>query len=433
MAARITRRQMIRSSALAGAGVWMAAGTAGARSASPNEKLNVACVGIGGRGESNVNGVAGENLVALCDCDDKRAAAAHKKFPNVKKYKDFRKMFDEMEKQIDAVVVSTPDHTHFHPAMRALKSGKHLYCEKPMAHNLWEVRQLTKTAREKKLATQLSTQRHAQEGMGRIVEVVKAGTIGEIREVHAWIAGDRGMPEVPTEGEPVPAHLDWDLWLGPAAERPYNRLYCPYLWRFYWDFGTGETGNFGCHVLDVPYWALDLKFPTKVQGSGPPVHPKTTPKQMATRFEFPARGSQPPVTLHWYHAKNGPPILKEKGLPHEGNVCLFLGSKGMLLTSYDKYKLYPEADFAGFQPPPKTIPKSPGFYREWIDACKGGKPATCNFEYGGPLTETVLLGNLAYRSGEAFEWDAENLKPRGKTKAESMIREEYRKGWPAEG
>jgi len=428
MARRMTRREAVRDTALVGVGFWIGV-ESGARRLGPNEKLNVACIGIGGRGESNVNGVAGENLVALCDCDDKRATAIHKKFPDVKRYKDFRKMFDELEKQIDAVVVSTPDHTHFHPALRALQAGKHLYCEKPMAHSLWETRQLTRIAREKKLATQLSTQRHAQEGMGRIVEVVKAGTIGEIREVHAWIDGDRGMADIPTEAAPVPAHLDWDLWLGPAAPRPYSPLYCPYLWRFYWDFGTGETGNFGCHVLDVPFWALDLKIPARAEGSGPPVHPVTTPRQMSTRIEFPARGSQPPVTLHWYHAKNGPPILKEKGLPSKGNVCLFLGSKGMLLTGYDKYKLYPEADFAGFQPPPKTIPKSPGFYKEWIDACKGGKPATCNFEYGGPLTETVLLGNLAYRLGEGFEWDAENLKAKGKPKADELIRPPFRDGW----
>ncbi len=429
MTRRITRRQMARESVAAGVGFWVGGGAAAPGRLWPNERLNVACVGVGGRGGSNVNGVSGENVVALCDCDDKRAAASYKKFPDAKKYKDFRRMFDEMEKQIDAVVVSTPDHTHFHPAYRALLAGKHLYCEKPMAHSVWETRRLTTLAREKKLATQLGTQRHAQEGMARIVEVVRSGAIGEIREVHAWIDGDRGMPEVPTEPAPVPPHLDWDLWLGPAAYRPYSPLYCPYHWRFYWDFGTGETGNFGCHVLDVPFWALELRTPLRVEASGPPVHPQTTPKSMKVRYEFAARGDRPPVTLYWYHAKNGPPILKEKGLPAAGNVCLFLGSKGLLLTGYDKYKLYPEADFAGFQPPPRTIPKSPGFYREWIEACKGGKPATCNFEYGGPLTETVLLGNVAYRLGEGFDWDHENLKAKGKPKADALIRPPFRDGW----
>jgi len=424
----MTRRQAMQGAAAA-VGFWTFPRPSPSRPRWPTEKLNIACIGVGGRGASNVNGVAGENLVAFCDCDEKRAAESYKRHPNVKKYRDFRRMFDEMEKEIDAVVVSTPDHTHFHPALRALQAGKHLYCEKPLAHSVWETRVLVDLARRKKLATQLSTQRHAQEGMARIVEVIQSGAIGEVREVHAWIDGDRGMPEVPTEEEPVPPHLDWDLWLGPAAPRPYSRLYCPYLWRFYWDFGTGETGNFGCHVLDVPFWALGIRVPLRVEASGPPVHPVTTPKSMKVRYEFPARGNQPPVTLYWYHAKNGPPILKEKGLPAAGNVCLFLGSKGMLLAGYDKYKLYPEADFAGFQPPPRTIPKSPGFYREWIDACKGGRPATCNFEYGGPLTETVLLGNVAYRLGEGFEWDAENLKAKGKPKADSLIRPSFRKGW----
>ncbi len=429
MTRTMTRREMVRDSALAGVGFWAGAGASGPRRKSPNETLDVACIGVGGRGLSNVKGVSGENLVALCDVDEKRASEAFKKFSGAKKYQDFRKMFDEMEKGIDAVVVSTPDHTHFHAALRAVQAGKHLYCEKPMTHCLWETRTLTRMALEKKLATQLSTQRHANDGMRRIVEAVQSGAIGEVKEVHAWVGGDRGMPDIPEDFPPVPAHLDWDLWVGPAAFRPYSPSYCPYLWRFWWDFGTGETGNFGCHILDIAFWALDLKYPTSARGSGPPVHAQTTPKQMATCFEFPARGKYPPVTLHWYHAKSGPPVLKEKGLPSGGNNTLFIGTKGMLLCDYGKYKLYPEADFKGFEPPPQTIPKSPGFYKEWIDACKGGKPATCNFEYTGPLAETVLLGNVAYRLGEPFEWDAENLKAKGKPKADALIRETYRKGW----
>ncbi len=435
MSGRITRREMIGASALVGTGFWVGGCSSGGRTRSPNEKLNVACIGVGGRGASNVDGMAGENLVALCDVDEKRAAAAYKKYPNPRKFRDFRKMLDEMDKQIDAVVVSTPDHTHFHPAVRSMQMGKHLYCEKPMAHSVWEIRTMTRLARRKNLATQLGTQHHGGDNIRRIVELVRSGAIGEVREIYAWEAGDRGMPEIPTEFPPVPEHLDWDLWLGPAAFRPYHPAYCPYLWRFWWDFGTGETGNMGCHILDFAYWALDLKYPVRVEASGPPVHPQTSPKSMKVRFEFPARGDRPPVALHWSHEKEGPAILKERGLPPGDSSylgkfhSLFVGSKGMLLCAYGKHKLHPEAQFAGFQYPPDTIPKSPGFYQEWIDACKGGQPATSTFDYSGPLAETVVLGNVAYRFGEPFEWDAEGLKAKGKPQADALLRPPFRKGW----
>jgi len=435
MARRVTRREMIGATALAGAGFWIGGCSPAPRKWSPNEKLNVACIGVGGRGASNVDGMAGENLVALCDVDDKRAAAAYKKYPGPKKYRDFRKMFDELGKQIDAVVVSTPDHTHFHPAVRAMQMGKHLYCEKPMAHSVWEIRTMTRLARQKNVVTQLGTQHHSRDNIRKIVQLVRSGAIGEVREAYAWEGGDRGMPDLPTEFPPVPAHLDWDLWLGPAAGRPYSPVYCPYLWRFWWDFGTGETGNMGCHILDFSYWALDLKYPTRVEASGPPVHPQTSPKSMSVRYEFPARGDRHPVTLHWGHLKDGPPILKERNLPHgEGSYLekphtLFVGSKGMLLCAYDKHKLYPEAQYAGFQYPADTIPQSPGFYEEWINACKGGPPPTCPFDYSGPLAETVILGNVAYRFGEPFEWDAGNLKAKGKPKADAHIRPPFREGW----
>ncbi len=240
------------------------------------------------------------------------------------------------------------------------------------------------------------------------------------------------MPDIPEDFPPVPEHLNWDLWVGPAKFRPYSPAYCPYLWRFWWDFGTGETGNNGCHIVDITFWSLGLKYPTYTEGAGPPVHPETSPKSMTTRFKFPARGDLPPVDFHWYHAKNGPPVLKERGLPLEKNNTLFIGSRGMLLCGYDRHKLYPEEKFAGFQPPPPAIPKSQGFYQEWIEACKGGPPATCAFDYSGPLTETVLLGNASYRLGEPFEWDAEDLKAKGKPGADGLIHPPFRKGWEAD-
>ena len=405
--------------------------TRSAPAAGANEKLNVACIGVGGQGRANLNAVAseGQNIVALCDVDEQRAGNAFERFPNAEKFYDFRRMFDSVGKDIDAVVVSTPDHTHFHPAYAALSLGKHLYCEKPMAHSVWETRVLTELAAKQKVATQLGVQRHTIGNIHRVVELVRSGAIGAVSEVHSWIGGDRGMPPVPTEFPPVPEHLRWDLWLGPATARPYSPAYCPYRWRFWWDFGTGETGNWGCHILDIPFWALGLRYPVEVEGSGPPVDPQRTPKSMQTRFLFPAEGDRPEVNLHWYHAKEGPPILRELGLPHKGNNTLFIGSGGMLLCGFGQRRLLPEDRFAAFQPPPPSIADSPGFHREWIDACKGGKRATCDFSYSGPLTETVLLGNVAYRAEGAFRWDAAKLDAAGNDRARALIRPEFPEGW----
>ncbi len=422
---QINRRSMLQTSALAGAGVWL--GSTATAADSPNEKLNIACIGVGGRGAANVGGVASQNIVALCDVDDSRAGKAYEQHPKAKKFVDFRKMLDEMDKQIDAVVVSTPDHTHFHPSMMAMQMGKHLYCEKPMAHTVWEAREMTNMAAKMKVATQLGVQRHTLDNMHRSVELIKAGAIGKVTEVHCWIGGDRGMPAIPTDKPAVPSGLDWDLWLGPAKERPYHSAYCPYDWRFWWDFGTGETGNWGCHILDIPYWALDLKYPTRVTGSGPTVDEQRTPKAMTTSFDFTDQG----VKLHWYHAKNGPPILEEQGMSDRGMNTLFIGAEGMLLTGFSNNKLYPEEKFADFKPPARTIEKSPGFYKEWFLACKGGAPATCDFDYSGPLSETVLLGNVAYRAGGSFDWEAMNIKSSGNENVAQYIRPEFRKGWEA--
>lgn len=394
----------------------------------PSEKLNVACIGVGGRGADNVQGLAGQNLVAFADVDDQRAAATYKKYPAVKTYRDYRRMFDELGAKIEAVAISTPDHMHFHPALMAMNRGLHVYLEKPLAHNVWQIRTLTELARKKKLATQLGTQRHAFGGMHRVVELVHSGAIGEVREVHAWTGGKRGMPKMPDDTPPVPRHLDWDLWLGPAPARPYHPSICPYGWRFWWDYGTGETGNMGCHILDVCFWALDLKYPTKVEASGPPVDALRSSTAMAVKFEFPARGQRPPVALHWYHAENGPDVLRKHNLSEKGNHTLLIGSQGMLLCGYGKPELLPKEKFADFKAPQPTIPESPGFYNEFVAAGKGGKPATCAFDYSGPLAETVILGNVAYRAG-GFEWDAASLVPKGNAAAERLIREPLREGW----
>ena len=425
---KLNRRESIKLSAALGAGVWLGTSTASAYT-SVQDKINIACIGIGGRGGANLNGVSSQNIVALCDVDEKRGGKGFEKHRKAKRFTDFRKMFDAVENEIDAVVVSTPDHTHFHPCHRALDMGKHLYCEKPMAHNVWEIRTMTELAREKKVATQLGVQRHTIPNMHRVVEHIKAGAIGKVTEVHCWIDSNRGMPKVPTEKPTVPKTLDWDVWVGPAADHGYQPSIAPYGWRFWWDYGTGETGNWGCHILDIPFWALDLKYPTHVSAKGPKVHELTTCKSMESKIKFPAEGDRGPVDLYWYQQKGGPAVLLKHGLSAKGNNTLFIGEKGMLLCGFSQMQLLPREKFAKFESPAKSIPDSPGFYKEWFNAIRGGDPATCNFDYSGPLSETVLLANTAYQAGGEFEWDSASLTAKGNEKAQSLIRTEYRKGW----
>lgn len=432
----LSRRAMLRRSAAAVAGVWTAARSSRAAVKSANEKLNIAFIGVGGRGAANLSIIAGlgENVVALCDVDEERAAASFAKFPKAKKYHDFRRMLEEMEREIDAVVVSTPDHTHASPSVMAMRMGKHCFCEKPLAHNVYECRLMAKIAEEKKLVTQLGTHHHAKESHRRIVEIIQAGVIGPVREAHAMIGGSRGGGERPTDTPPVPPHLHWDLWLGPAPYRPYHPDYVPYKWRFWWDFGTGETGNNGVHTLDIPFWALNLGLPHTIEAHGPPVHPETSPKSMTVHYEFAARGEMPPVTLHFYHSATPPPALDEKNLPEWKPTkwkptVLFIGEKGTLAADLSNWKLLPESKFRDFQPTP-TIPPSVGHHREWVNACKTGGPTTCNFQYGAALTEMVLLGNVAYRTGKKLRWDAAQMKATGCPEADRFLKETYRPGWP---
>lgn len=424
------RRDMLKTSAAMGTAFWLGSAVS-ARAASANEKLNVACVGVGGQGGANVNGVSGENIVAVCDVDEKRAGKNLTRFPKAKQYQDFRKMLDEMDKSIDAVVVSTPDHTHFHPARQAMLMGKHCYCEKPLAHTPWEARELTNIAKKMNVATQLGNQRHANPGMARTVEAVRAGVVGDIKKAYAFMWGNRGMPAVPTEFPPVPPHLNWDLWLGPAKDRPYSPEYCPYKWRFWWDFGTAETGNWGCHILDVPFWALNLRYPTRVDLDKIPdpadIDLQRTPKSMLTRLDFPAEPGHGELSLHWWYGGPKQDVIKK----YDANdgMILFVGDKGTISASFNGYKA---KMFDGSKPdtPPETIPASPGFHREWINACKGGPRSTCDFvNYTGPLAEGVLLANAAFRAGGGFDWDAKQFKASGNPKADDYIFPDFREGW----
>jgi len=422
----LSRRNVLKHSTLLTAGLFVGTASRTVFSQSPNDKLNIASIGVGGRGGANVNGLASQNLVAFADVDDERAAGAYKKYPKAKTYRDYRKLLDAHGAELDAVVISTPDHMHFHPALAAMQLGLHVYLEKPLAHNVWETRVLTDLARKKGLATQLGAQRHAIPNMARVVEIIRSGAIGAVTEVYSWCGGGRGMPKIPQNRPPVPSTLDYELWVGPAPYRPYHPSFCPYGWRFWWDYGTGEAGNWGCHILDIPFWALDLKYPLRVDATGPAVDPERTPKSKQARYTFPARGQQPPVTLHWSHGK--PADLDERKIPTDGANTVFIGTKGILACDFGQYKLLPESEFADFTPPEPSIPASPGFHNEWIAACRGEGPATCHFDYAGPLAETVLLGNVAYRVG-GFDWDPRTLTAKGNEKAQPLLRETYRPGW----
>ena len=426
MAHRFHRRGFLKQTTAAGASSML---ILPAWAASPNEKLDVAVIGVAGRGGANLGGVRHENVVALCDVDSKRLAGAAAGLPKARTFADFRKMLDAMEKQIDAVVVSTPDHTHAPAGVMAMKLGKHCYSEKPMTHCVGEARAMAEAAAEKNLATQLGTQIHAGENYRRAVELVRAGAVGSVDEVHVWCGASYAPGDRPKDTPPVPENLDWDLWLGPAPHRPYHPSYVPGRWRGWWDFGNGGMGDFFCHYSDLAYWALDLKYPTSVEAEGLPVHPESCAKWLIVDYEFPAREKLPALKLTWYDGGKKPPWLAERGVPAWGSGVLFIGSRGMLLSDYGRHVLLPEEKFKDYQRPEPTIPKSIGHHREWTEACKTGEPTTCNFAYSGPLTEAALLGTASYRIGEKLQWDAGSLKATNCPKVEPLIHRAYREGW----
>jgi len=429
----ITRREFLAATAMGGAGLWAARRTIWAQVKSPNEKLNIAGIGVGGRGADDIAGVSTENIVALCDVDERRAAQTVKRFPKAKRYADFRKMLDEV-KEIDAVVIATPDHTHAPAAVMAMKLGKHVYCEKPLTHSVYEARVLAETAAKHRVATQMGIQGHSYDGHRRAVELLQAGVIGTVREVHSW--SDRPIwpqgIDRPTDTPPVPKDLNWDLWLGPAPWRPYHPCYVPFNWRGWWDFGTGAIGDMGIHNMDVVFWGLKLGAPISVEAEVSDVHAETAPKWSIVRFEFPGRKGMPPVKLTWYDGGKKPPKELADGQELPDNGALLIGEKGKMLSPdwhADNFKLLPESAFEGFKGPDPAITRSPGHHEEWVLACKGGAPAMADFSYSGLITEAVLLGNVAIRAGKKIEWDAKNLRVTNCPEANQFIRREYRKGW----
>ena len=419
----------------------------------PSDTLNIACVGLGAMGADNLTACEGEKIVALCDVDWRGAVTTFQRYPKAKRYKDYRRMLDR-EKGIDAVIVATPDHTHAVITAAAMKAGKHVYTQMPLAHDVWEVRQLTKIARETKVATQMGNERYSATTVRSVCEWLWAGCIGPVREVHCWTnrpQWPQGLAR-PKATPAAPSGLDWDLWLGPAPQRAYHSAYHPYNWRGWRDFGTGALGAMGCHVMDGAYWALKLgqaeTFTVEADSAG--LAAEGYPKAATVRYRFPARGDMPPVTLVWYDGGRRPPRPKEMPKTREfvgSNGTIFVGEKGKLtfgaLTAGTNPgqagpRFIPESLHRSFQRPKQTIPRIKGRGRwvkasrhseDWLRACKGGRPACSRFEIAGPLTEIALLGNVAVLAGKTIEWDRTKLKIVNEPEANQYIRRRYRSGW----
>jgi len=459
---RLTRREFLRTSALSAATVALlksrafpAATPAAARAA--NEKLNMACIGTGGQGGTHLGWcAANDNLVALCEVEENHLKGPAGKYPKARTFTDYREMFDKMGKEIDAVTVGIPDNHHAPASMMAIKLGKHVYCEKPLTHDIYEARALAEAARKYKVATQMGNQGRASEGWRLLCEFLWAGAIGNVKEVHVWT--DRpGIPKHfwwpqgttrPNGSDPVPAHLKWDLWLGPAPDRPFKekyeegkfkgrQVYHPFVWRGWWDFGTGALGDIGCHAMSGLFTALKITYADGVElvkdsGDGTSEMP---PCATIIRWDIPARGDQPPCKVFWYDGGLYPPpevtdVPEGKEPPDNGQI--FVGDKGKMSWYSEAPRLMPEEKMKDFKRPDKTLPRCESdHHKEFLTACKGGRPAFSNFDHAGPLTEMVLLGNFAIRAGvgKKVEWDGAGMKVKNIPALNQYVRREYRKGW----
>jgi predicted dehydrogenase len=455
----LRRRSFLASAAALGAGLTIVPrrvlGGQGPDQPAPSDKLNIAAVGIGGMGKNNVRRCETENIVALCDVDWTLAGPVFEKYPDAKRYRDYRVMLDEMKDGIDAVIIATPDHSHAVIAMAAMQRGKHVYVQKPLTHSVAEARLLTETARKYKVATQMGNQGHSGEGIRLLCEWIWAGAIGDVREAHAWtnrpvwpsgIEVDR-----PKETPAVPAGMDWDLWIGPAETRPYNPTYHPAKWRAWWEFGTGSLGDMGCHIVDPLFWALKLKYPVSVEANisrywqafFEETKPKNEmfPRSTIVRFQFPAREKMPPLQLTWWDGGLMPPrppgfeVGRRMG-DNDGGILL-LGEKGAIMAGCygESPRLVPETAMRKYRKRPKrTIPRIPdgpeGHEQDWIRACRGGQPATSNFDYSGPLSEMVLMGNLAVRfPDKQLLWNGEAMEITNDEDANAYVRRVYHNGF----
>ncbi|MCX8038357.1 MAG: Gfo/Idh/MocA family oxidoreductase [Candidatus Sumerlaeia bacterium] len=440
----LSRRNFLKSAAASAAGLMIVPrhAVAGSGKTPPSEKLNLAFVGVGGRGSANLKNLADQNVVALCDVDKERAAQAFEQHPEAKVYQDFRKMLDEVDKQIDGVVVSTPDHTHAVAVLAAIRRGKHVYCEKPLAHSIREVREILKAAREHKVITQLGNQGHSTESIRQFCEWIWDGAIGKVRTIHAVSAAQHcKIPQLPLRNEKheVPETLDWDLWLGPAQFRPYHPMYLPGQWRGWMPFGTGAIGDWVCHVVDPVFWAFDLGAPKTILAEAknydPKEHGDTFPRGTRLTFEFPAKGDRGPITLFWYDGDEKPPrpegLDETREVPRTGAIVI--GEDGGI--TYGSHgaggcRIYPEEKMKAYKRPEKKIPRTGSHHLDWVNAVRNGKPAGSNFDYGGPLTEIALLGIIATKlPGQQLEWDGAKGQFTNNKEANALLNPPYRKGW----
>jgi predicted dehydrogenase len=440
----ITRRHFLGAAAAAWATVTIVPrhAVAGSGQTPPSEKLNLAGIGVGGQGRGDLEAVSSQNIVALCDVDTRRAGGTFQRFPRAKVYRDFRKMFDDMEKQIDAVVVATPDHTHAVAAMAAIRRGKHVYCEKPLAHSVHEVRELMKAAQEHKVVTQLGNQGHSFDTIRQFCEWIWDGAIGRVHTIHAGCSAiNSGLNQLARlkETRPVPATLDWDLWLGPAQQRPYHPAYLPASWRGWVPFGNGTIGDWTCHVIDPVFWALDLGAPRTIQAHVKDYDPKTQgdafPKGDVITFEFAANGKRGPITLVWHSGTERIPRPKELE-PERRAVdtgAVVYGDKGTIM--YGSHgaagvRIIPESKMKAYHQPPKTIPRVSGHHKDWLQAIRKNTKADSDFSYGGPLTEIALLGVIAIRlAGKKLEWDTQKMRFTNCPEANDLLQPPYRAGW----
>ena len=445
----MNRRGFLKRSVVVGSGVAalrytqdkqaaLGARRAGGESRSANEKLNIAFVGSGGQAGFSLKALADQNIVALCDVDQHRAANAFKANPKAAKFRDFRRMLDRMDKQIDAVVVCTPDHMHAPASIRAMRMGKHVYCEKPLTWCIAEARLMAQEAKKNKVATQMGTQGMAEDRSRAGVEVVRSGVIGPVREMHVWTDRAKGWwPQGvgrPKDTPAVPKSLAWDLWLGVAPSRPYHPIYVPFKWRGRKDFGTGAIGDMGIHNAAMPWLGLKLGLPTviePVKTSG--LNDETFPLWSILRLEFPARGDLPAVTMHWYDGGKKPPAKLIGGKKVASNGTILVGSKGTLYSTGwtgGGWTLLPGDKFRDHKPPAPTLRRTTGHHTEWLAARRGGPPTLCHFtDLAPPLTEVMLLGCLAQRVGKRIEWDAAAMKATNCPEAAAFIKRDYRKGW----
>ncbi len=436
----IGRRELLKSAAVAGAGVMFLPSRVLFGGTPPSDRLNIAIIGAWGRGRAHFGAAKGENVVALCDVDERHIDRAAREFPNARRYIDWRKCLEQSN--VDAVICSTTDHTHAFVANWAMLRGMHIYCEKPLGNSVEEARVVRATflKSRKKIATQCGTQRHANPNFNRVREAILDGAVGTLKHVHVW--GDRQIRRpgyLPAKGNP-PVHLAYDLWIGPSPMHPYNPDYfhgC-LAWNMYWDFGSGQIGDMGSHTIDLAWNAIDAGLPTSAKAHGESFNPDVTPVDLTSTFELPANDWRPAIGLTWYQGAHKPKELEGVDLSKIGHGVLFVGDKGFLATGFNNHKLIPRDTNAGLahyspRPKEKQIPRMGGFQQQWINACKGDLKTSCDFDYSGTALELMLLGLVAYRVGEKITYDGKRGRVTNNAKANELLRRDYRKGWTLVG